>query len=771
MDLKSFFLTLSMKEQLCITIIGLTILCILVIVSICGSLAYEFLKDVHRQKKLFFFEKYKDYIEACLLFQNFYLLQYEEIIKRIQKQIWEYQQSSSIYNFQSNFVTEENILYNIDTNSYYTIYNSGEKIINYTNFPIFYTCFYFNPTECSTIENILMSDYKTFSYSIFSPYDKDIIQIPTIGGNIMSTPVFFNINTFTIFSFDYMKMIEKVVEICGNQFDLTKIFRYYNNIINITKYNINDNLILFIKNKPVLLEHMFGNILREINETLNVYRNLNSFLDIAMSLSGYFPQMNYPNDKYYFINNIEELYYNYYIESNTINNYYYFINNKISSYIDMYFIPLYFENDTIISPDLCTLFLLKQINFQREEKEIDNIINNIFKGKTKIDECLINDNINNKIEINDILNLNMSSFLFMNNYTINHGLLYLNNSVYYFFKYSYPNYNSLKDFNSDYFILDQNNYYLFASFRDPINFSYFCFHISLKSFFILILIIIYVWIICLSINIFIFNKVIIQLMEPIKKLQEAVESSSINDENIFKYEYDEIINDLFLTSKNLLTGEINKNKKDIGNFHILSKSNNNYTNKSTNNLIIDNDTINKLILQQQNMMDFSKNIKLNDFSNHDLNYNDEQDINNQNNNNINNTISNKDLHNINNNLKDIRNNEKKNKELYIKLFQISEYLFYYKNKNKENYIKIIDNTKNKVSDINQFFDTRQRSRSTRGLSKHEKSKNDENENVVNMMNKKDIRYFWYMEAKKKNNKSLNYNVGKNYIELFSEYII
>ena len=55
MDLKSFFLTLSMKEQLCITIIGLTILCILVIVSICGSLAYEFLKDVHRQKKLFFF--------------------------------------------------------------------------------------------------------------------------------------------------------------------------------------------------------------------------------------------------------------------------------------------------------------------------------------------------------------------------------------------------------------------------------------------------------------------------------------------------------------------------------------------------------------------------------------------------------------------------------------------------------------------------------------------------------------------------------------------
>ena len=44
MNLKAKFLTLSMKEQICITIIVLDLFCILVLLSICGSLAHEILK-------------------------------------------------------------------------------------------------------------------------------------------------------------------------------------------------------------------------------------------------------------------------------------------------------------------------------------------------------------------------------------------------------------------------------------------------------------------------------------------------------------------------------------------------------------------------------------------------------------------------------------------------------------------------------------------------------------------------------------------------------
>ena len=71
------------------------------------------------------------------------------------------------------------------------------------------------------------------------------------------------------------------------------------------------------------------------------------------------------------------------------------------------------------------------------------------------------------------------------------------------------------------------------------------------------------------------------------------------------------------------------------------------------------------------------------------------------------------------------------------------------------------------------LDNYHRKRSIKYLSKFDSSKTvEESENVsINMIDKKDMRYLWYMEAKKKNNISLNYNIGKNLDGLFSEYII
>ena len=97
MSLKSSFLTLSMKEQICLTIIVLNLFCLLVILSICGSLSYEFLKEDYYQKKIYFFNKYKEYIDSCFYFQNFCLLQYEEIIKRMQKQSFEFYRILAYY--------------------------------------------------------------------------------------------------------------------------------------------------------------------------------------------------------------------------------------------------------------------------------------------------------------------------------------------------------------------------------------------------------------------------------------------------------------------------------------------------------------------------------------------------------------------------------------------------------------------------------------------------------------------------------------------------
>ena len=40
---------------------------------------------------------------------------------------------------------------------------------------------------------------------------------------------------------------------------------------------------------------------------------------------------------------------------------------------------------------------------------------------------------------------------------------------------------------------------------------------------------------------------------------------------------------------------------------------------------------------------------------------------------------------------------------------------------------------------------------------------------INILRDKDITYLWYMEMKKKNNKSFNYQISDDYEELFIDY--
>ena len=116
-------------------------------------------------------------------------------------------------------------------------------------------------------------------------------------------------------------------------------------------------------------------------------------------------------------------------------------------------------------------------------------------------------------------------------------------------KYTYPNYNALKDFRSDYFLLDQINYYLFSNFKEPYKYSYSFFQNSLNCFHLIILLIEYSLIFCLFINILNYYKIISQITDPFKKLKKAIESNSTKNENIFNYKYDDIINEFFITCK------------------------------------------------------------------------------------------------------------------------------------------------------------------------------------------------------------------------------
>ena len=264
-------------------------------------------------------------------------------------------------------------------------------------------------------------------------------------------------------------------------------------------------------------------------------------------------------------------------------------------------------------------------------------------------------------------------------------------------------------------------------------------------------------------------------------MQEALISNSIKDMKIFEYEYDDIINELFLTCKEFLSGLIDKDNKEKGldlSYKLsLSKEKSKIEeNKYTKNLKINNYIMNKLINEQKILMDFSKFIEINE--NNILQNNEDNQINNSllndrrmsisiinENNKLNNNIQNKNTFKFQKEEK-----EKENIEFFKKLFQISEYLYFFLKENKQKLIKIKDNEINDESSQNisvqeiSNYNLVKRNKESKFLDK------DNHKSIsINIIDKDDMAYLWYMEAKR-NNISLNYKMGKNYDELFNDGI-
>ena len=787
MSLKSRFLSLSMKEQICIAIIFLHLFCLGAILAICCSFAYQILMENYKQKKLYFFNKYKEYLHAGYYFHNYCLLGYEELLRRFQKQAWKFHQVLNIYNDYNLFDNYSNSVVFYKDEEHKNIISKKDR----DNTVLFTFPMYRNESSPSTEQYIHQQiysytylTYQSLSNALMSHDIGEYFYVPFYTVPIMKTPLFTNINALTMMSHNASSIHEKLIEI--QQGDVSTInynllTKYYKELIPNFLYDIFFKFGFYFSQKLGFFQLMFNKAYNEIYNSIEIPIDLNSqeFLYyFASKSSGYFSRIDYSNDKVTIISISENENY-YHCETSIIDNYLCYMNSLLLKTIDVNFIPLYFGNNTILSKELCISFILKVNNFIMNINTLNELNNKIFKGKTTIENLFINKDIDIDPDMKDILNTNYSSFLRLDN-LFYEGLMYLvnkkNGFPHYFFKYSYPNFNALKDFKSEYLIIDQVNYYFFSSFRQPIKYTNLVKQVLDNCFYLIVSANLYIWLICMAINLIIFSKVIENWIQPINKLQEAIESNSIKDENIFKYSYDNIINELFSTCKELLIGQINNNKYDIDNFNISSLKKNKKIdeNRYKKNLIIDNDLMNQLINQQQNTMDFSKNIALNDPNNKLKNQSMNKNKLNLNKNkydekkeNLKNLISENDK-----NSKDISNNSLKadknkkisnNNELYKKLFQIGEYIDYYRNKLQPNNIIIIGNN-NSINDENKI--TKSVSKKISLNSKY-LGTNDNNEKIyINMLDEQNISYLWYMEEKKKNNKSFNYNINDNYNELF-----
>ena len=763
MSLSTRFLNLSMKEQICITIILLTLFCILVILIVCGSLMYEILNKDYEQKKIFIYDKYKKYLESVFYFQSFYIMEYEEIIHRMQKEFWRIRQSVTIYNKTLSPLQDySDYIINMTQEHNFTKLEENKR----NDTPYFYIISYDSEYQ-EYVRLFSLYFYQMFVNSVVTNNVYNKFKMPGYGVPIFDDPFFYNYNFLAIFGCSQDKVANEINNLAEpKNTTLTDLLEeyYYEDISYVYDY------LEYASDKLYLIHHIFPKFTKEllgysedifINETLRL-----TFCDF---LVGYFSYINY-EDNYISILSSDYFYNYFYAEMNSINETLFFLNKNLTYSLDIDFIPLIYEDNTIISEDLCSIFKIKQNILAGNEFNFEQIYSGMEKGISNISDCFINKELLNSHEdIKDIFDIYLDDFTELNN-LIYQGIFNLisehNKYPFYFMKYSYPNYNTLKEFQTEYLYLAQVNFYSFASFIPAKKYVDHVYQISQNIFFFIVLIIIYCWFFCLFINIIIFFKIIDDLTEPITKLQDAVESNSIKDENIFKYKHDDIINELFLTCKELLSGQIDiNNENELKNFHISKKENENNIDKNIykKNLIINNEIMEELINKQQSMMDFSNNIKTNEFNSLT-----DKTISKKSQKKVNEANKKKSIR-IDNNKNSVKENIKTEKneddKAYINLFKISEYLDYYRSKSESHnniYIDLENNEETKTSKI---------------ISKKDKSSsisnqlgNDEinDNNYINMLDETDITYLWYMESKKKN-KTFNYNISNNCKELFTEF--
>ena len=217
----------------------------------------------------------------------------------------------------------------------------------------------------------------------------------------------------------------------------------------------------------------------------------------------------------------------------------------------------------------------------------------------------------------------------------------------------------------------------------------------------------------------------------------------------------------------MLTRQVDtkSNNKYSGHFNVLDTQNDSLIDKSKyeKNLIINNDLINKLMIEQQNMMDFSDNIDINkklddgfEFNIYNQNTKESEKLFEENKNNIN---LNKEYIKI--------DEDKEEKEAYKSLLKLSDFLYYYRSKNENNIITVKGKT---IIDGSKKTDKQQINRDkVKKKSSIISNLEDIEENInINMFDDKDIMYMWYMEEKNNKNKSFNYQIDDDYEELFSE---
>ena len=575
MNIKKKFLTLSIRHQIIIVVIIISIFCLLSILALFSLYTNIIVSIQSRKRKEYYFQKYKEIIDSEIRFQSFLLYQYEQIIKGFNSQIYHYSSkidlSEPSFSYQNNLIkyykdtTEDDYDPNLpdDEKIYFLLSFSDDEYLN--------NKIYFYLSNIYPSINNKLKGIRNFRISYFG---KNI--------SIIDEYVFILLQKKNLFSINRTR-INEIEEISNSNYS-----GYYNDLINeyVNKYKNYMNAYKRgeLKFMDIFFENKFNLFTNYVNETY-LRQNYNSSVrEYLNNISSNFQFIDYSTGETFITDSGDKNNVKFLEQNKIISDYINFIFSKIQNSLNINVIPVFNENNTIMSVDLCYAFLYKQIMFHNltannnvfDEEKLNIIYNSLKKGESNIGDCILNKKYDYDTSQNvyDILNIKFDKFYSIKN-TRESSLFKLSGTFigenYFCTKYTFPDFTSILNFKPTFLTLDQLNLYCFKSFYEPQHYFNNMMNFFTNCQYIVIICLLYLWILVCFYLLFRLNKLFKEIIDPINNLSEAINKIEIKEENMLKYEADDSINELFKLCNDLLLGKykqkmVHESELEKGNF-------------------------------------------------------------------------------------------------------------------------------------------------------------------------------------------------------------
>ena len=615
MSLIERFLKLPLKFQINLSLIFILLITIILVFSFSEALILMNYSYIKSERKKYFLNMEQSLIENDINFINICLLQYENIIKLFNSQIYHYLNNETIV---QDFYEKNKIPLNLSRNKIVVIKNKSD-LDNYPEYnesipdnekKVYIYCGAKESGICRKIIDLIRANALIYLYLYKGIRE---FKIPFYGRQRL-------MNEYSLFFKKYSTFISinntKMKDYMSDDGDIDEMLDLINSLSK-NDYNFNKRFFdEYIKNNIITMELMYNKIYYIFDD----YKLLNDTYEkenYIMDKSIYFQTLDYTSDITYFYNtwNISKARIT--GANSVIPNSLGWILLNIYKKLDIVVLPINNFSKKLFSKNLCYFFIYKQyyyllnkndISSQDKLEEIINAINN-DENISDIKVCKLDNYFN---DISEYININNEFFYYYDLKNIYDSYLYKlfkSDSRSYLFemKSSFPNFESLKLFSPNFFTFSQIDFYSFSfgSNLSRIISSSEEFITNVNYFIIIVLW--FFWIIIIIIFIIIILIVIPTITNPIVRLIQIINLNDSKNENIFEYKLDDDINKFFSLCKNLINGEMINNELKLNE---ILEDQDLFDNSANNNMIINNKMILELIENQKCINDNNKNIFL-----------------------------------------------------------------------------------------------------------------------------------------------------------------